>query len=161
MPDPECWSRALTNSDYITADKTVHISALKGRGGLSITERLPWSHELSGRLVSMVEDFATETAERIEAMKRRMVAEGKKVPSKIGYAGVAFARAVEMRSIAGLLADVIYTPNSADTAHSDVLIQHNEDDRDIARTLICGRLRVAHPPDVRVAVATCGSPNRD
>lgn len=70
VPDGECWYTVLTNDRHITSAGTVHAQALKGRR-IATSTGMPWSHEMSGRLVSLSGDIAA-----IEADARQRVADG-------------------------------------------------------------------------------------
>jgi hypothetical protein len=64
----ECWYRVLTNARHITKDGSVQAQALKGRGTPIAINGKPWSHELSGRIISLSGDVAA-----IEADAQRRV----------------------------------------------------------------------------------------
>jgi hypothetical protein len=158
VPDAECWSRALTNSDHVTAGGTVHLQALKGNAFSACT--LPnYSHELSGRLVSLGGDIARAAQERVDAARNNFLAAGKRVPSKIQFMGVGCATTAEMRAPMNPPApsDVIYTPNIDDNAHSDFIVNAASPDvLDSVRAEVSRRLRLVRPQDITARIGNCG-----
>lgn len=165
-PDQECWFRALTNETHVTRDGRLHYQALKGLGAISPSIGQAWSHELSGRAVSLAgsaADIAAHAEERVRQIRQKYIDSGKPVPSKIKLAGFAYGKAAELRtSIEGHIAtDVLYTPDPAsNVAHSDFVTYQTITDSDLAlvRDFLLKTLRVVEPNSVTVLIASCGSP---
>jgi hypothetical protein len=157
VPDAECWFRVLTNRDHVSPDGTVRLQALKGSAFSSCN--LPnYSHELSGRLVSLAGDIVHAAQERVNAIRRKFIAAGKAVPSKIQFVGVGCATAAEMRSPMNppAPADLIYTPDIHDTAHSDFVVEApTPNELDTVRAELCGRLRLLRPEDITAQIGNC------
>ena len=169
VDDAECWSRTLTNKDHVTKNGTLHLSALTGRNALSPTQFAGFTHELSGRLVSLVpgghQGIETEAQERLDRVRQSFANQGKPVPSKIQFAGVSCAIAIELRRppVAGFASEVIFTPNQdpayPDPAHTDFLTAATTDDAlDDVRAVLLSRLRVIRPANLAQELSTCGQP---
>jgi hypothetical protein len=163
VPDGECWYTVLTNSDFITSDGTLHTQALKGKR-ISQAIGKQWSHELSGRLVSLAGDVAAITADaedRVANARQNFINKGAKVPSKIKFVGVACAKAVEVRTPVPNRPemDVVFTPDYPyDPAHSDVVTYGTttHEDVDPAREWLRRTLRIVRLQDLDNLIASCG-----
>jgi hypothetical protein len=114
------WIRVITDCNYWKKDGTLHNKAFTGKGGfMPPLKARPWSHELSGRLLSLVTNLREESMAFCEGLKR-------------DFAGIMFQHVEGLRSQrSGFPTDVIYTPVvAADEAHSDLTVKHavTEDD---------------------------------
>jgi hypothetical protein len=113
--ESDVWLRVVTNENYWKADGTLHNKAFGG-GAFSPSKDLPWRHELSGRLLSLIKNLEQECIDFC----------GQK------FAGVMFQTVVNLRSKgSGFSTDVYYTPTERDEAHSDFVIFGIEDKDDI------------------------------
>lgn len=118
--DEECWIRELTNTDYVTRDGTVHRQALKKK--LEPSSLAGWSHEMSGRLLSLANDVVARGEASAERQRERFREQGKSAPSKIAFVGVACATAGKLRGLLPgvVVTDVVFTPiDQDDPAHAD------------------------------------------
>jgi hypothetical protein len=158
-PDGECWYRLLTNEDHVTTDGTVHYQALKGRAFQPPREQKPWSHELSGRLASLVTNITADAEAAMERIRHAYIRRGQPIPGKIRFSGVACAVASELRLvIAGIPIDVVYSPLTDDDAHSNVVTYQtaSNDVLDPVRHWLMQTLRVIEPQDIEEQIASCG-----
>ena len=162
VPDGECWFRVLLETNR-TASGALHHSALKGRGAFNPSPGKPWTHELSGRLVSLAgaSDDIVAQAEAFAARSRQnFVDRGKPVPSKCRLAGWICARTTEIaRTFAnGVEAKVVYTPN-ADIAHADVAAFNAtaDDGLEPLRAHLQKSVRVVTKADVAKLLENCGA----
>lgn len=162
VPDGECWYRVLTNRSHLTKARTIHYQALKGRV-FSLSVGKPWTHELSGRLVSLSGNIAAEAAERVEAIRGSLAAQGRPVPSGITFSGIACATGSVLRTtpLGMVPTDVVYTPASSDSAHSDFVTYQTSSDEDLdpIRAWLMKVLHVIAPPDVDGPARSCGRPS--
>jgi hypothetical protein len=169
VDDAECWSRTLTNTDHVTKNGTLHLAALTGRNAFSPTKFIGFTHELSGRLVSLVagghKGIEAEALERLDRVRQNYSKQGKPVPSKFQFAGVSCATAIELRKppIAGFASEVIFTPNQdpayPDPAHTDFLTSAPTDDAlDDVRKGLLTRLMVIRPAELAQRLSICGKP---
>jgi len=100
----DVWLRVITNKKYWRDDGTIHNGAFAGKGGFAHVDDHPWTHDLSGRLLSLVKDLGKDC---INFCGER-------------YAGVMFQNVETLRSEnSGWPTDVIYTPLERDPAHAD------------------------------------------
>jgi hypothetical protein len=162
LPDCECWYRLLTNRDHVTRAGTVHYQALK-RGAFRPPEgNKRWTHELSGRISSIVTDICADAESVIEAIRRRFDQRGQPVPSKIRFTGVACATAAELRRTGepAKATDVVYSPLPTDTAHSNFVTYDtvSDDDLDPIRHWLMNVLRVIEPENIETKIDSCGRP---
>jgi hypothetical protein len=161
LPDGECWFRCLTNTAHVTSAGTVHHSALKGNGAFSPSQGKKWAHELSGSVVSLIGDvpqIETHAHTRIAAIHKKFVEQGKKIPSKIQFAGVASATTDELRAAAPDRArtDVIFTPLEH-PAHADVVTyQTTTETLDHVCHWLTEILRVTAVTNLSLLVISCG-----
>jgi hypothetical protein len=161
IPDQECWFRILTNTDHVTSSGTLHYQALKGTQ-FSQSHGKPWAHELSGLVVSLmggIPDIERRGESRIASIHNNLTAQGKKIPSKIHFIGVASAGATELRAIPSGLpqTDVVYTPIN-DPAHADVVTYQTTDATlDPVRNWLLTVLRVTPSTNLALLVSSCGS----
>jgi hypothetical protein len=160
VPGSECWYRLLTNTDHVTRDGTVHYQALKRGAFQPPPEQKPWAHELSGRMASLVANVSDDAETVIEDIRNRFVQQGKPLPSKICFAGLACAVSSELRTVTALdiATDVVYSPLLEDHAHSNFVTYNTAADEDLdpVRDWLRTILRVIKPQDVEVRIASCG-----
>jgi hypothetical protein len=102
----DVWLLAVTDERYLKPDGTLHNSAFSGRRVLGpFTHGRPWSLELSGWLLSFIEELERKCTDF--CVRRR-------------FAGVMFQSVEKLRSEAsGFRTDVVYTPRPDDSAHAD------------------------------------------
>jgi hypothetical protein len=128
--DADCWLRNVISATHVRRG-VLHHSALKGQlKAPSPSRNRPWSHELSGRLLSRTNDPQAEgeayCAERIKEKAER----GETVYSSIRFLGVAAALVSTLRHENGVtLVDIIYTPRHGDEAHSDLVALSASDEQ--------------------------------
>jgi hypothetical protein len=130
----DVWTRVITNQEYWKKDGTLHNSAFSGKGAIAVpeTER-PWSHELSGRLLSLITNLQQESAGFCAGMNKQ-------------FAGVMFQTVENLRSVAsGFPTDVVHTP-SDDAAHGDVIaFGTTDEDRFILRDWLQDFIQYVRP----------------
>ena len=161
--DQECWYTVLTNSGHVTADKTLHYQAVKGNR-LREAINKAWSHELSGRLISLAGDAAAilhDARNRLANVHQGYIDRGQTIPSKIILTGVACATASEIRATPPNVPriDVVYTPiMPSDPAHSDIVTYQaaTKDDLDLVRDWLIRTLRVIQGESFESLVDSCG-----
>ena len=128
----DVWLRAITDEKYAKRDGTLHNSAFSGKrilGRPSTAER-PWSMELSGWLLSLIDDLET---------KCTVFCSGRP------FAGVMFQGVEKLRSEAsGVRTDVIYTPRPGDGAHAD-FVAFGPADKFVIRDWLQDILRTVGP----------------
>ena len=163
VPGDECWYTVLTNSRHITKDGTVHAQALMGRRIAPSTGGRAWSHEMSGRLVSLAGDLAAVEADaqaRVQDAQASYAASNGKPASNINFVGIACAKADDLRTVFNgqFSTDVMYTP-TADTAHSDIVIFNATTDVQIEsmRDWLLPKLIGITPDKLNLLVTTCGA----
>jgi hypothetical protein len=159
LPDGECWFRCLTNTDHVTSAGTVHNQALKG--AFSPSQGKKWAHELSGSVVSLmggIPQIETHAHARIAEIRKKYIARGQTIPSKIQFAGVASATTGELRATVPdrALTDVIYTPLEH-PAHADVVTyQTTTETLDPVRHWLTRILRVTSATNLSLLISSCG-----
>ena len=162
LHDDACWFRTLTNEDHLTRDGTLHYQALKGTQFGPADPGLPWDHELSGRALCLAGDLSEIEADgeaRIEAIKSKYAASGKRLPSKIKFVAVASATAIEVRHDFGVVkSDTAYTPNGSDDAHSDLVTFGTSSDADVdeVRFWLQTKLRITKANNLQILISSCG-----
>ena len=170
VDDAECWSRTLTNTDHVKKNGGLHLQALKGTNAFSPTQVPGFAHELSGRLVSQIvggpQGIEAEAQERLDRVRQNFQGQGKQVPSKLQFAGVACATAIELRAppVRGFASEVIFTPNQdpayPDPAHSDFLTAApTENELDDVRQELTTRLRVIRPAELAQKLSSYAQPS--
>jgi len=162
-PRDECWYTVLTNTDYVTADGTLHYQAVKGKRFKAASNK-SWTHELSGRLVSLAGDaaaIADDARNRLANVRQGYLDRGAAIPSKMIVVGVACATVAEITTTPANVPriDVIYTPQSQDTAHSGIVTYQTvtNDDLDPVRFWLKQRLRIVREPDFHNLITSCGA----
>jgi hypothetical protein len=123
--DPACetdvWHRIITDRKYWKADGTLHNRAFTGRVIAPPTVTRPWSHELSGRLLSLVKNLEQESRDYCEQRSRQ-------------FHGVMFQNVKGLRSTIDeqFPTDVRYTPIVPDDpTHSDFVASDTKTDEDV------------------------------
>jgi hypothetical protein len=103
----DVWTRVITDNNYWKDDGTLHNSAFGGKAIAAPTKVRSWTHELSGRLLSLITDLEQESIAFCTAVQR-------------DFAGIMFQKVENLRSSAsGFHTDVVYTPKVHDNAHGD------------------------------------------
>jgi hypothetical protein len=114
----DVWLRNVTSKAHVRADGKPTSNAFTGRAAIAppAAER-PWDYELSGRLLSLTNDFEAEG---------RAFCEGLKKP----FIGVMYAKVEHIRrETNGVKTDVYYTPiKDGDLAHADLTMAGTNDD---------------------------------
>jgi hypothetical protein len=161
----DCWFRVLTNKDHWTSDGRVHHSAISAKqfGKSRRPER--WAHEISGRLASLagpIDEIKAEGEARAARASKNFADQGKPVPSKIGFHGVAFAKIATLRGAvtAQIASDVVYTPYEppGDTAHADYVTMGSLDtDYETVRDWLLKKLRHVDPSKLQEMIAACAA----
>jgi hypothetical protein len=113
----DTWSRIITDPRYWKPDGTMHNRAFTGKAIAPPLQNRSWSHELSGRLLSLIASLKQESEDICQQKCRP-------------FEGIMY------RDVAGLCAmidgdikaDVRYTPIAdEDAAHSDFVTYHTVD----------------------------------
>jgi len=104
----DTWLRVITSEHYWKKDGTLHNSAFSGGAIACSSEARPWNMELSGRLLSMVQDIDTESKEFCQKLDRPFV-------------GLMFQTVENLSKGFIVRTGVYYTPNE-DYAHSDFAV---------------------------------------
>lgn len=120
--DADCWLRNVINAKHARRG-VLHHSALKGQlKAPSPSRNRPWSHELSGRLLSRTNDPRVEGESYCAERIKEKVERGEIVSSTIKFVGVAAALVSTLRQVNGITpVDIIYTPREGDEAHADLV----------------------------------------
>lgn len=133
--DPDdIWLRNVTQKSHVYADGRPKSGAFKGRAISPRDPGRPWDHELSGRLLSLTEDFEAEG---------RKYCEEQKLP----FIGVMYAKVERIRcETNGVKTDVHYTPKKNDKAHADLTMNGTDESTlDAIRDWLQEVLRVSRP----------------
>ena len=163
--DGMCWYRVLTNTRHITAEGTVQSQALKGHTISAAIGKL-WSHEVSGRLVSLAGDVAAIEADahqRVTNIRSSYAASHNGViASNIVFVGVACAKSEEIRKVIldHFRMECVYTPQPPqDIAHSDIAIYAVETDANLedVRDWLLRTLRAVRSNNLTTLVTACGT----
>lgn len=128
----DVWLRAITDDKYLKRDGALHNSAFSGKRvlGPPTTPERPWSIELSGWLLSLIDELE---AKCIDFCGGRP------------FAGVMFQGVEILRSQAsGVRTDVIYTPKPDDGAHAD-FVAFGAADKFVIRDWLQDMLRTVRP----------------
>jgi hypothetical protein len=114
----DTWTRVITSENYWKKDGTLHNNAFSGKAFAAPKADRLWSHELSGRLLSLIGNLLQESTEFCTQINKQ-------------FAGLMFQKVDNLRSTcSGFRTDVVYTPYSEDTAHSDcVAFETNDENR--------------------------------
>jgi hypothetical protein len=113
----DIWLRNVTDKKHVRADGKLTSNAFTGRAISPRAFGRPWDHELSGRLLSLTNDF--------EAEGRRYCEQRNKPFIGVMYAKVECIR----RENSGVKTDVHYTPiMDGDKAHADLTMAGTNDD---------------------------------
>jgi hypothetical protein len=103
----DTWTRVITSEAYWKKDGTLHNKAFSGKAFAVPEANRPWSHELSGRLLSLIANLPQESGEFCARISKQ-------------FSGIMFQKVEKLRSIgSGFQTDVVYTPYLEDTAHGD------------------------------------------
>ncbi len=113
----DIWLRNVTDKKHVRADGKLTSNAFTGR---AISPRAPgraWDHELSGRLLSLTNDFEAEGRRYCEQRNKPFI-------------GVMYAKVERIRrEINRVKTDVHYTPiKDGDKAHADLTMAGTNDD---------------------------------
>lgn len=130
----DVWLRNVTDKKHARADGRPTSNAFTGRAIWPRAPGRPWDHELSGRLLSLTNDFELE---------------GRAFCEKLGkpFIGVIYAKVERIRrETDGIGTDVYYTPNGDDVAHADLTMAGtNDDNLGRVRDFLQEVLRVSKP----------------
>jgi hypothetical protein len=112
----DIWLRNITDKKHVRADGKLTSNAFTGRAISPRALGRPWDHELSGRLLSLTNDF--------EAEGRSYCGQRNKP-----FIGVMYAKVERIRrETNGVKTDVHYTPTEGDQAHADLTMARTNDD---------------------------------
>jgi hypothetical protein len=112
----DIWLRVITNERYIRADGRLNNQAFKGAIAPPDIRRT-WSHELSGRLKSLINDIAAESLQFCGVRQKPFVG--------VMHAVVSALRTqIDNR----ITTDACYTPKPDDGAHADFVTFDSVDD---------------------------------
>lgn len=122
--DSDQWVRVITFPAFINPDGTIHHQALKIDQPRPQDQR-PWSHEMSGRLLSLTTDLDAEAIAFVRLVREIALRSGKRPAPPFGYYGHMATTPLSIRRVDPAGVDVIYTPvgraeDVPDDAHSDV-----------------------------------------
>jgi hypothetical protein len=119
--DPDVWLRAVTNSNHIRRGR-VHHAEFKKWLAPPDDPKAGWKLEISGQLLSLVDNICNQAEERVEGQRKKLRAAGKAVPSCLIFCGVLYAKVDAIRKIRVLKCDVICDPQPEDGAHANVVV---------------------------------------
>ncbi len=130
----DVWLRNITNKNHVRPDGRLTSNAFTGSAISPPVSRRPWDRELSGRLVSLTNDF--------EAEGRAFCGQRNKP-----FMGVMYAKVERLRrETNGITTDVYYTPKEDDKAHADLTMAGTDDDNiGFLRDWLQEVLRVSKP----------------
>jgi hypothetical protein len=137
-PAVDTWSRIITNAKHWRKDGKVHNKAFTGSAISPPDQARPWSHELSGRLLSLIGDLRVESEGFCAAFKKT-------------FEGLVYQEVANLRgSISDVIQrDVRYTPLDRDNAHSDfVTIGSTDANLAEVRDWLQDNLLAVRPADV-------------
>jgi hypothetical protein len=147
----DTWSRIITDPTYWKKDGTMHNRAFTGKAIAPPLENRSWSHELSGRLLSLIASLKQES-EDICLQKSRP------------FEGIMYREVAALCAMidGDIKADVRYTPiANQDRAHSDFVTYNTvEAHRQAIRDFLQETVRalkpanIAHLESLRVDLST-------
>jgi hypothetical protein len=106
--EADIWLRNITDKKHIRSDGKLRNNVFTGKAIAQGNEARSWAHELSGRLLSLTNDFEAEGQQYCKNRGRT-------------FMGVMYASVQSLRAaVDGIRTDVYYTPiESVDQAHAD------------------------------------------
>jgi hypothetical protein len=130
----DIWLRNVTNKRHVRPDGRPTSNAFTGSAISPRVPGRPWDYELSGRLVSLTNNFEAEGRSYCEQRDKPFV-------------GVLYAKVERIRNeISGIKTDVHYTPKGSDKAHADLTMAGaNDDNLGLVRDWLQEVLRVSKP----------------
>jgi len=152
----DTWSRVITNPKHWRKDGSgLHNQAFTGRAAIAPPEQeRPWSHELSGRLLSLTTNLHQEAQLFCQQLDRP-------------FEGIMYKDVLSLRTTLdiGTETDVRYTPLDRDVAHSDfVAYKCSEAELQSLRDFLQDAVKAKKPEDVatiellRVDTTHCPNP---
>ena len=113
----DIWLRNVTDKKHVRADGKLTSNAFTGRAISPRAPGRPWDHELSGRLLSLTNDFEAEGRRYCEQRNKPFI-------------GVMYAKVERIRRETNYVkTDVHYTPiKDGDKAHADLTMAGTNDD---------------------------------
>jgi hypothetical protein len=112
----DVWLRNITNKHHVRPDGRLASNAFTGRAISPPAPGRPWDHELSGRLLSLTNDFEAEGRTYCEQRNKPFI-------------GVIYAKVERIRrETNGVKTDVCYTPKDGDKGHADLTMAGTNDD---------------------------------
>jgi hypothetical protein len=142
----DTWYRVLTDDRYLYADGTIHNRAFKGKNTIApppAGKNRKWSHEISGRLLSLVANIAKDAAAFCDEMNAQS-------GGRMKFAGVVYSPVPPIRTkLQHVETDARYTPLDRDHAHSDVVFFNSSDaDKDMLIDWLQSTLKPLKPGEV-------------
>lgn len=131
----DIWLRNVTNPKHVRPDGRPTSNAFTGRAISPRAPGRPWDHELSGRLLSLTQDFEGEGREYCRLKEKPFI-------------GVMYATVASIRRVANeITTDVYYTPiKCGDQAHADLTMAGTTDDNlGLVRDWLQEVLKVSQP----------------
>jgi hypothetical protein len=114
--DWDIWLRNITNKNHLRKDGRLKSNAFTGKAISPRQPGRPWDHELSGRLLSLTNDFDAEGRAFCET-------------KGMTFMGVMYASVQALRQTVNTVAtDVNYTRTADDNAHADLTMIGSNDD---------------------------------
>jgi hypothetical protein len=121
--DGETWLRAVTNSKHVGRGG-VHHAAFKKWLEPPDDPEADWKLEISGQLISLVDNIADQAQKRVADQQEKFKAKGQRVPSALQFCGVLYAKVEKIRSLSQPRCDVIYDPKKPDdNAHANLVVR--------------------------------------
>jgi hypothetical protein len=149
--DGDIWFRVLTEESYIRKGK-IHPQAFKGSKTIAAPDpakQRQWSHELSGRLRSLVSDVVDEANAYCEEITR--TTKQTKTFNGVMYCSIPEATKEFEKTIT---TQVCYTPRQRDKAHADFTFTGSadatEDVFDRVRLWLCDVVNGLHPAQIKL-----------
>ena len=119
--DADAWYRAVNNSTHVRRGRFHHAEFKRWLSPPDDPQK-SWKLEVSGDLLSLVDDIAKRAEKYVESQRNRLKSEGKPVPSIFQFCGVLYVKVAKIRSLAQFRCDVIYDPLPDDDAHANIVV---------------------------------------
>lgn len=141
----DVWTRVITDKRYWKTDGSgkLHNRAFGGKAFAPPYNRSPWTYELSGRILSMIEYLERESMDFCKRVEK-------------DFAGVMYQNVENLRSDgSGFPTDVIYTPYDQDSAHADVAVYNAAGEAHVfaVRDWLQDLIKCVKPDDLAVICA--------
>jgi hypothetical protein len=121
--DGDTWLRPVTNSKHLRRGGGVHHAAFKKWLEPPDDPQAGWKLEVSGQLLSLIDNIVDEAQKRVTDQQEKFRAKGERVPSVLQFCGVLCENVARIGSLPLLNCDVIFDPKPKDFAHANLVVR--------------------------------------